>query len=72
MATFFSGYGFKSLLVQKRRFYVHSFCFIRNAYTERFWGLVKIFEKIRNRLLIFLKIKEQESSDIFQNVVSLI
>ena len=50
-------------LTEKETFRVattlHSFCFIRNAYKERFWGLVKSFKKIRNRLVIFQKIKEQ-------------
>ena len=39
---------------------LHTLCFIRNAYKERFWPLVKILGKIRNRLVIFQKIKEQK------------
>ena len=35
-------------------------------YKERFSWLVKSFEKIRNRLVIFLKIKEQKSWGIAQ------
>ena len=35
---------------------IHSLSFIRNAYKEQFSWLVKSFEKIRNRLVIFLKI----------------
>ena len=40
---------------------LHSLSFIRNAYKERFSWLVKFFENIRNRLVIFLKIKEHKS-----------
>ena len=43
---------------------IHTLSFIRNAYKERFSWLVKFFEKIRNRLVIFLKIKEQTSLKI--------
>jgi len=43
---------------------VHSLSFIRNAYKEQFSWVVKFFEKIRNRLVIFQKIKEQTSSNI--------
>ena len=64
MATFFIGYGFQSLWCRSADFtYTHS-VFIRSAYKERFQGLVKIFEKITNRLVIFLKIKEQKPKDI--------
>ena len=41
-------------------FEVHSVCFIRNAYKERFSPLVKFLEKIRNRLVVFQKVKEQK------------
>ena len=40
-------------------FDVHSLSFIRNAYKEQFSQLVKYFEKIRNTLVIFLKVREQ-------------
>ena len=39
---------------------LHSVCFIRNAYKERFSPLVKFLEKIRNRLVVFQKVKEQK------------
>ena len=37
---------------------LHLLCFVRNAYKERFSPLVKILEKIRNRLFLFHQIKE--------------
>ena len=43
---------------------LHSLSFIRNAYKEGFSWLLKYFEKIRNTLVIFLKIKEQTSLKI--------
>ena len=39
--------------------YTHSVLCIRNAYKKWFLGLVKIFEEIRNRLVIFQKIREK-------------
>ena len=41
-------------------------CFIRKAYKEQFWPLVKFLEKIRNRLVIFQKIKEQKQQNILK------
>ena len=46
------------------RYVYTSLSFIRNAYKEQFSWLVKFFEKIRNRLVIFQKIKEQKSEEI--------
>ena len=43
---------------------MHSFSFTRNTYEEHFSRLVNFFEKVRNRLVIFLGIKEQQSSNI--------
>ena len=57
----------------KTNFYwieVHTLCFIRNAYKERFSRLVKLKGKIRNRLVIFLKNKEHiiKLMNILRNV----
>ena len=49
---------------RRGRLNAHSLSFIRNTYKEQFSWLVKSFEKIRNRLVIFLKIKEQRSYNI--------
>ena len=45
----------------KKDLQLHSLSFIRNAYKERFSWLFKFFERIRNRLVIFLKFKEHTS-----------
>ena len=39
---------------------LHTLCFIRNAYKERFSPLVKFLEKLRNGLVIFQKNKERK------------
>ena len=48
------------------KFWLHTLCFIRNVYKERFWPLVKFLGKIRNGLAIFKKIKEQKLWNILK------
>ena len=49
---------------------IHTLCFIRNAYKERFSRLVNLKGKIRNRLVIFQKNKEHINTlmNILRNV----